>query len=764
MNAPTGAAPSVPQAPRAPEVPPGTDVRAPADPATGTATDPAIDPATDTSTAPAADASTTPVTAPVTGAATTAVTTASTTASTAAAVEGARLPAQTHAPGRPRRALRTDTAGPAGGAAPQEPEDPARTADDAATGNLLCCWVRERNIPRPAGRGAGSDAGTRETLVLAMEASGVTLRVPVRHWSPTGRHDFGPPLLDGAPAGAAPLDAVTLAALIAREAAHLGGGRAGGASADGSGRGNSPAVDGCWDAHGADAPIQDPDGSPVERRDGGPSASGAAGAADLVARVADSVRRTAGFLAERRAAPEPPPGHGPFIEAEQSLVLGHPLHPAPKSRQGLSDDESAAYSPEVRAAFPLHWVAVHESVLACDSAWTERGRTVGAAQLAARLAGETVTSRLPSGTVPLPLHPWQARRLAQRTDVARLFADGLLQDLGEAGGPWHPTSSVRTVMRPGGPAMLKLSLALPITNSRRENLRKELLRGLEMHRLLRSGLGAQWRAAHPGFDIVRDPAWLGVDGPDGLPVTGLDTVIRHNPFGPADDAVCVAGLTAERPSPVAPYGRLRSRLADVLEGLAARTDRPVRTVATEWFLRYLDAVVRPVLWLDAHAGIALEAHQQNTLVLLDEEGWPCGGRYRDNQGYYFRESRRDALQQRLAGARLGVDSDTFVGDEVADERFAYYLGINNVLGLIGALGVQRLADERVLIAAARQFLRTRARGDGDGPVSALPELLLESPTLRCKANLLTRVHGMDELVGPVDTQSVYVTVANPLFR
>jgi siderophore synthetase component len=45
---------------------------------------------------------------------------------------------------------------------------------------------------------------------------------------------------------------------------------------------------------------------------------------------------------------------------------------------------------------------------------------------------------------------------------------------------------------------------------------------------------------------------------------------------------------------------------------------------------------------------------------------------------------------------------------------------------------------------------------------SLPALLLDSPTLRCKANLLTRLHGLDELVGPVDNQSVYVTITNPL--
>jgi siderophore synthetase component len=166
-----------------------------------------------------------------------------------------------------------------------------------------------------------------------------------------------------------------------------------------------------------------------------------------------------------------------------------------------------------------------------------------------------------------------------------------------------------------------------------------------------------------------------------------------------------------------------------------------------------------VLWLDAEAGIALEAHQQNTLLLLDADGWPAGGRYRDNQGYYFRESRRAELDARLPG--VGERSDTFVCDEVTDERFAYYLAINNVFGVIGALGSQGLADERLLLAAFRRFLGDVATGP-DRLRTPLPAHLLDSPVLRCKANLLTRLHGLDELVGPVDTQSVYVTIANPL--
>jgi len=624
-----------------------------------------------------------------------------------------------------------------------EHPDPGTAAQAAAVENLLRCWVRETNLPAP-------DDGT---LRIPLPASGTALHAQVRYWSPTGWHRFGLPYLSDAPHSAPPADALTVAALLARE---------------------TTACDGDSAREAALAAATTPDTG-----------------TDLVARVADSLRRTVTFITDRRA--HPADGPDLFLSAEQALLLGHSLHPTPKSREGLSEAEARLYSPELRGSFALHWLAVAPSALAADSAWTERGRPVSAAHLTTRLAGTGLP--LPDGHAALPLHPWQWREIRHRADIAALLDAGSIQDLGPYGTPWHPTSSVRTVHQSGAPAMLKLSLGLRITNSRRENLRKELHRGVEVHRLLRSGLSQQWQAVHPGFDIVRDPAWLAVDAPaDGCgadrgqlsagatraPLAGIDVVIRHNPFSPSDDVSCVAGLVSPRPytGRNATFGGpqatsrtghsghsasgtppLRSRLAAVVTGLAERTGRPRGAVAAEWFLRYLEQVVRPVLWLDGEAGIALEAHQQNTLLLLDGAGWPAGGRYRDNQGYYFRASRRAELDARLPG--IGEHSDTFVSDEVTDERFAYYLAINNVLGLIGAFGSQGLADEGLLLSAFRRFLRDVASGPARLRTS-LPTRLLDSPVLRCKANLLTRLHGLDELIGPVDTQSVYVTIANPL--
>ncbi|MFE9247881.1 IucA/IucC family protein [Streptomyces sp. NPDC007088] len=675
-----------------------------------------------------------------------------------------------------------------------EHPDTRTAAQAAAVENLLRCWVRETGLRAPE----------RGTLRIPLRTQGGALVVPVRYWSAAGWHRFGLPRLEyegrrrheelargatsreeaasaRAAQGGTPLDAVTLAALLSREAAagataqgevvrpresaDAGGGldgRGTGRTADALPGGASPANAPARGATGT-APAPGSGRDPVSAAsEGAPAQDAPTSAApcddDLVGRVRDSVRRTAVFLTDRRR--HTADHSAPFLAAEQSLLLGHPLHPTPKSREGLSEAETRLYSPELRGAFPLHWLAVDRELLATDSAWTERGRTVSAERLTARFAGSGLT--LPPGTGALPLHPWQARDLAHRPEVVALMDAGLLTPLGPYGDAWWPTSSVRTVHRPEAAAMLKLSLGLRITNSRRENLRKELHRGVEVHRLLRTGLATQWRAAHPGFDIVRDPAWLAVDDTHGRPVQGLDVMIRHNPFGPDSDAACVAGLVSARPVSGAPsvaeHHPMRSRLAEIVTRLAGLTGRPRGTVAAEWFLRYLEQVVRPVLWLDGHAGVALEAHQQNTVVLLDRHGWPVGGRYRDNQGYYFRTSHRERLEARLPG--IGATSDTFVPDAVTDERFAYYLAINNVLGLVGAFGSQGLADERLLLAAFRGFLSDAATGPGRLG-SPLPALLLDTPVLRCKANLMTRLHGLDELVGPVDTQSVYVSITNP---
>lgn len=458
----------------------------------------------------------------------------------------------------------------------------------------------------------------------------------------------------------------------------------------------------------------------------------------LVQRAVESAARTAAHLDASAARPAATEVSTPFLTAEQGLLVGHPLHPTPKSRDGLDDAEAARYSPELRGSFPLHWFAVAPELAAHES---ELGPS--APDLAAFLSGLT-----PDGRVLVPAHPWQAQDLLRRPEVRALTAAGKLEHLGESGPPWYPTSSLRTVYRPDRPVMLKLSLGLRITNSRRENLRKELLRGVEAHRMLSGELGTQLLTAHPGFRVLTDAGYLAVDG-----VAGLDVSIRHSPFQPTDHVYCVAALTDLGRGAVTTDGHPHE-LAAHLHSLAAMEQRPVRAVALEWFARYITNLITPILWLDAEHGVTLEAHQQNTLIQLDAFGYPGAGWYRDNQGFYYRASRIDRLESFSGIPALGRASETVVADDVVTERLLYYVGINNLMGVVGALGCARIVSERDLLALAAELL---APLRGHHPV----DLLLGAKTLHCKANLLTRAADLDELVGDLATQSVYVEIANP---
>jgi siderophore synthetase component len=520
---------------------------------------------------------------------------------------------------------------------------------------------------------------------VPLPATGRTLVVDVRRASPTGQHALGRVTTDGRDAG---LDDV--ARLLLAEAAAAAG---------------LPA------AHGDRA----------------------------VARVLDSARRTARYATARAQDPEAPHGLPRWLKAEQDLVAGHPFHPMAKSREGLADADDDVLAPELRGRFPLHWYAARREVVTTGSAGLDVERL---------LRGLAADVRVPDGLVPVPAHPWQAARLRARPAAAALLDTGDLLDLGPAGPSWWPTSSVRTVGSPDTSVMLKLSLGLRVTNSRRDNVRSELTLGTRTAQLVDAGLGRALAAAHPGFVLVRDSAWVGVDGEG--PV-GLDTVVRDVPFGSNDHIACAGALVDARPD------RDRPVVADLVDQLAARRGISRPAAAADWYRGFLDAVAVPLLWLHGRHGIGLEAHLQNLLVGLDADGRPDRGWYRDNQGWYLAASHEPAAQALLPGVGDGVP--LVFDDALVTERVVYYLGVNALLGVAGTLAAAELAEERDLLRVLADVLRGHLRTAAPSPAAAV---LLEADHLRVKANLLTGVDGRDELDGPVQTQSVYVDVPNPL--
>lgn len=177
-----------------------------------------------------------------------------------------------------------------------------------------------------------------------------------------------------------------------------------------------------------------------------------------------------------------------YIEAEQSLLLGHLTHPTPKSRQGMTEEEEAVYSPELKGAFQLHYFKAHHSIVLQDSSISQSAANLMLEELSRQVPEETERlNRLTENGeyVLIPIHPLQVKVVMEKAFVKRYIEEGKLTYLGPLGSEYTATSSFRTVYQKDSAYMLKFSVPVKITNSLRINKQKELDRGVEMSRILK---------------------------------------------------------------------------------------------------------------------------------------------------------------------------------------------------------------------------------------------------------------------------------------
>ncbi|PPQ42353.1 IucA/IucC family protein [Rhodopseudomonas palustris] len=449
--------------------------------------------------------------------------------------------------------------------------------------------------------------------------------------------------------------------------------------------------------------------------------------------IADSLQRSSGEASRT------------FLDGEQSLMFGHWLHPTPKSRQGMADWQQPTYAPEHRGRFQLTYFAVDAELLRCGSTGD-----VSVSGILETLLPEADRPTLRPGEALIPLHPMQAEAVMLSPDIAEFAREGRLRRLGPFGAEFSPTSSVRTVYSPEIPWMLKFSLPVRITNSLRINRMPELKAGVAMSRLFAR---ADFLARHPRFRLIRDPAYLTLALP-GRTESGFEIIFRENPFttGNETKGITIAALTADPP----PHAR--SRLDVLVREYAAQQGLPVASACRHWFSAYLDCALDPLVRLYNELGVALEAHQQN--VLLDvSSGLPTASYYRDNQGFYLSNAHRDRLVSLVPEtAEIG---GLYFDDHVIQERFAYYLIVNQICSMIARMGQDRLVDEEALLIMLRERLNGLARelaGVGRDFASGV----VDRPTVAAKANLLTRMLDIDELEAE-DGRAIYVQLPNPLF-
>ncbi|MBO1626711.1 IucA/IucC family protein [Bacillus arachidis] len=443
-----------------------------------------------------------------------------------------------------------------------------------------------------------------------------------------------------------------------------------------------------------------------------------------------------------------------FIEAEQSLLFGHLNHPTPKSRQGILNWKSSMYSPELQGACQLHYFRAHKNLVREKSALMEQATEIikGELRKDSFVSMEFIELYCEEDDYSLiPIHPLQAEWLLHQPYVKSWIDQGVLEYLGSVGKPYMATSSLRTMYHPESNYMFKFSFPVKVTNSMRINKLKELESGIEGKNILKTKIG-EVREKFPGFDFICDPAYitLGIEGQE----SGFEVIIRENTFygENANNATLLAALVQD-----ALPGE-RTRLANIIYHLAEEEGRSCEEVSLDWFRRYLNISLKPMVWMYLKYGVALEAHQQNSVIHL-KDGYPVKFYFRDNQGFYFCNSMKHILDAELAG--IGEKSGNLYDDSIADERFRYYLIFNHMFGLINGFGTAGLIDEEILLSELRITLESLLTYNREP--STFLERLLKDKQLPCKANLLTRFFDVDELTSPLE-QAIYVQVDNPLFQ
>lgn len=577
--------------------------------------------------------------------------------------------------------------------------------------NLINCYIRDigKGEWKPASEVpiALEDNSIEQILVISFNRQSVTLYIPVRYKSVTERHLFSSVMYYQVKDGEMmELDYMTLMMFIQKELSLT-----------------------------SSKPVQ---------------------ADELMLRTILSYQNMKGiFLKRNDSLAECYQTEKTFLQSEQSLLIGHQMHPTPKSRQGIAEEDEDIFAPERKGAFQLHYFQAANDIVDEDSALSQSASALIKENLRkdpAVLESFKEEYCKEDGFSLIPVHPLQARKLLGREDVCSYIQSGKLVYLGPQGQKFYPTSSVRTVYHPEAKFMYKFSIPVKITNSLRVNKKKELARGVEISRLLQVELLKRMASNHPNFYIIQDPAYINLKLE--LEETGFETVIRENPFQfeKASRTTLLAALCQDH------IKGGTSHLTNIIHTIASKKGISVAEASEQWFAHYLQISLRPLYWLYTTYGIALEAHQQNSVVKLDEQGYPEAFYYRDNQGYYFMESKSQTLKQLVP--ELNEKSDTICADSIAEERFRYYVFFNHLIGLINAFGVNRLIDEQRLLLLLKEELKDLQVYSRDH--TNLLHSLLHEEKLPCKSNLLTRVHDMDELVGALADQSVYVQVDNPL--
>lgn len=325
------------------------------------------------------------------------------------------------------------------------------------------------------------------------------------------------------------------------------------------------------------------------------------------------------LLAGLRAAGSLPP---PSVLLEQWGTLGHPWHPGYKTKSALSIDEVIDYSPEFGATVAVEMVALRRDVAYVESlpgtdTYLADWRT--AFPLPAERFDAALRKRglWPGEYLPLLAHPWQVREILPQ-QFADEIARGELVLLGLPAFTGCPTMSFRTVQAAPyeSAPMIKLPVGLRLTSVQRTVSPRSAVMGPRVSALLQTLLAREPDvAAVLSILLERHGVHYAPRPQDDERARHLGMLWRYNPL----TTLHPGELTMPAGCLFASTAAGRPLLAEVVTAYAGKDDAEALCAFYHYYTRMaLDGLLALYLVY----GVAFEAHQQNSLVVLDAQNRP----------------------------------------------------------------------------------------------------------------------------------------------
>lgn len=432
-----------------------------------------------------------------------------------------------------------------------------------------------------------------------------------------------------------------------------------------------------------------------------------------------------------------------FIASEQNQVWGHALHPAPKSRDGVDEDELIHCSPEVGAAFQLFWFEVAPTLK----------KNLGSCQ-------QSTLDKLSGEKGLYPCHPWEVKYILDLPAFNSAWKKGLIKPAGFMGEKVYPTSSVRTVYHPELEHFLKFSIHVRLTNCIRKNAWYELESAVNLTQLLKpvmedisSKLSAFTLMQEPSATTLGTYPLLG-NQEENIDITESFGILYRETIPPEQRDI----LQPQVAMALFTWNYLRkgeSQCKYMLDRLAEAYHQTRAQIAVEWLKRYAQLLCEGVLRYHLEYGVILEPHLQNTVIGFDKKGFPAYIWVRDLEGTKLLTShwREEQLPQMNRRTRQSV----WYASDKGWQRTIYCLLVNNLAEAIFHLSLHDNGLEEVLWEEVHTLLLSLSVrlhdlvGDGNERLHAL----CKGVAFPAKANLLTRLNHK------ADRDASYIQLATP---